>query len=359
MKLKIGEKIRTYRKNLDITQEELAECLGVSFQAVSRWENEITYPDLEIIPAIAELFNVSVDGLLGIDDAEKEREIEEGLRKYDNLTDRSLQKKHIIELKNSYPNDFRVLVRYMAYLVRSTTEKSEVAAEVFSIYKRIQQSCTVDWIRITSKHIVIELYHSLSKRENSGVSFDVCESLINEMPRMRDSKEMFCFFYPENHPNREESIRNTLEEEFLLLHTNLEKYYFFDGGFDVDFKLELCRKEIDILNFIYNDGNYGKMWRVMIHNFGHLAIRYYQKGDCENALLNLKRCAELASKFDNMERTTVMRSRLFDGKVFDKFTLGSTYNAKEQVRYLITEKYPFLNDFKSTAEFKDIINNLN
>lgn len=313
---------------------------------------------MEIIPVIAEFFNISVDVLLGFDDAEKECEIEEGLREYDNLTDRSLQKKHITELKNRYPNDFRILVRYMACLVRSTASKNEVGAEVLSIYKRIQQSCTVDWIRITSKHIIVELYHSLSKREDSVVPFDFCENLINEMPRMRDCREMFCFFYPENHPKREGSIRNTLEEEFFLLHNNLEKYYFFDDRFEDNFKLELCRKEIDMLNFIYNDGNYGKMWRVMIHNFGHLAIRYYQIGDSENAFLNLKMCAELANKFDNMERITVMRSRLFDGKLFDKFTLGCTYNAKEHYRNLIVEKYPFSDDFKSTTEFENIISSL-
>ena len=54
MKLTIGENIRHFRKKNDLTQEALAECLGVTYQSISRWENGTTYPDLELIPAIAE-----------------------------------------------------------------------------------------------------------------------------------------------------------------------------------------------------------------------------------------------------------------------------------------------------------------
>ena len=74
MKLKIGEKIKFLRKAGNITQEELAEMLGVSCQSVSRWELGTCYPDMELLPELAEIFHSSVDSLLGIDDsAEKAR----------------------------------------------------------------------------------------------------------------------------------------------------------------------------------------------------------------------------------------------------------------------------------------------
>ena len=66
MKLTIGENIRNFRKKNDLTQETLADRLGVTYQSVSRWENGITYPDLELIPAIAEVLAVTVDELLGM-----------------------------------------------------------------------------------------------------------------------------------------------------------------------------------------------------------------------------------------------------------------------------------------------------
>ena len=55
MKLAIGENIRNFRKKNDLTQEALADRLGVTYQSISRWENGTTYPDLELIPAIAEV----------------------------------------------------------------------------------------------------------------------------------------------------------------------------------------------------------------------------------------------------------------------------------------------------------------
>ena len=64
MKLTIGENIRNYRRKNDMTQEALADRLGVTYQTISRWENGTTYPDLELLPAISEVFAVTVDELL-------------------------------------------------------------------------------------------------------------------------------------------------------------------------------------------------------------------------------------------------------------------------------------------------------
>ena len=73
MKLAIGENIRTFRKKNDLTQEALADRLGVTYQSISRWENGTTYPDLELIPAIAETLSVTIDELLGMPQIEKEK----------------------------------------------------------------------------------------------------------------------------------------------------------------------------------------------------------------------------------------------------------------------------------------------
>ena len=77
MKLTIGENIRNFRKKNDLTQEAFAERLGVTYQSVSRWENGTTYPDLELLPAIAEALSVTFDELLGMPQMEKEKRAEE------------------------------------------------------------------------------------------------------------------------------------------------------------------------------------------------------------------------------------------------------------------------------------------
>lgn len=71
MKLTIGDNIRTLRRANDMTQEQLADRLGVTYQSVSRWENGNAYPDIELLPAIAEIFGTSADKLLGMPEEEK------------------------------------------------------------------------------------------------------------------------------------------------------------------------------------------------------------------------------------------------------------------------------------------------
>lgn len=61
----VGKKIAELRKNSNMTQLELADMLGISFQAVSNWERGNSMPDISKLPEIAELFQVSIDEILG------------------------------------------------------------------------------------------------------------------------------------------------------------------------------------------------------------------------------------------------------------------------------------------------------
>lgn len=74
MKLSLGENIRRLRRARDLTQEQLADRLGVTYQSVSRWEVGTAYPDIELLPAIADIFSVSVDELLGVPETEREKQ---------------------------------------------------------------------------------------------------------------------------------------------------------------------------------------------------------------------------------------------------------------------------------------------
>lgn len=61
----IGKRIAANRKRLGLTQEQLAEQLGITAQAVSKWENDQSCPDISVLPALADIFGVSTDVLLG------------------------------------------------------------------------------------------------------------------------------------------------------------------------------------------------------------------------------------------------------------------------------------------------------
>lgn len=61
----LGKRIMQHRKRLGMTQEQLADRVGVSAQAVSKWENDLSCPDISLLPQLAEIFGISVDELLG------------------------------------------------------------------------------------------------------------------------------------------------------------------------------------------------------------------------------------------------------------------------------------------------------
>ena len=60
-KIIICEKIKKYRKEKRITQAEFGEILGVSAQAVSKWESELCYPDITFLPDIAKILGCVID----------------------------------------------------------------------------------------------------------------------------------------------------------------------------------------------------------------------------------------------------------------------------------------------------------
>ncbi len=72
---KINLKVSELRKQKQIGQQELAEVLGVTYQSVSKWETGVTMPDITLLPAIAEYFNVTVDELLGLKPLREQRYI--------------------------------------------------------------------------------------------------------------------------------------------------------------------------------------------------------------------------------------------------------------------------------------------
>lgn len=76
MNLRLGDKIRHLRKRDGRTQEALAVAVGVSCQAVSRWEKSLAYPEIEIIPSIANYFGISIDELFGYE-CERDKKVDE------------------------------------------------------------------------------------------------------------------------------------------------------------------------------------------------------------------------------------------------------------------------------------------
>jgi len=112
--MKMGEMIRTLRHKAGKTQENLAEALGMSTQAVSRWESGGGYPDVELIPRIANYFHVSIDELFGYD-GDRQEKIRAVLERADGLIVKdAVTEECITELRETlleFPEDSQLLLR--------------------------------------------------------------------------------------------------------------------------------------------------------------------------------------------------------------------------------------------------------
>ncbi len=173
-KLKIGEKIRLLRKKNDVTQDRLAEHLGVTPQAVSRWESGVCYPDMNALPAIADYFSVSMDELFCYDSAQKNAKVKEYIEEVEHLLDRERVTDALEVLRRAMadvPSDASlqletagVLSLYADLLSESARgERAEAAVkaalgEAVSLCRHILDDCTDDRLRDETKKTLCDIY---------------------------------------------------------------------------------------------------------------------------------------------------------------------------------------------------------
>ena len=103
----IGVVIKKYRKEAGMTQEEMANRLGVTTPAVNKWENSNSKPDIELLAPIARLLDISLDTLLSFHEKLSDTEIEEIIRKMDKMfSEEGYEKTYewALRLIKEYPN---------------------------------------------------------------------------------------------------------------------------------------------------------------------------------------------------------------------------------------------------------------
>lgn len=116
MNINLANNIREFRKQHNLTQEQLAEALGVTVGAVYKWENARSTPEVSLLIELADMFEVSVDALLGYEVRNNDREhIVARLKKYiyEHVLEEALQDAE--KALKKYPNNFEI-VYYCAKL---------------------------------------------------------------------------------------------------------------------------------------------------------------------------------------------------------------------------------------------------
>ncbi len=355
----IGENIKRLRKERELTQETLAEFLGVTFQSVSKWERSESYPDITLLPAIASFFNVSYDELLGFDETFKEKKIQEYIDEYNDM--RMKNSPYVYELMSKavkeFPGDFRLIVRYLEMLIATKSNISSdselILEEVEKIYGNIIRYCTNDTIRMWAKRLVCMYYNTLSYKTQKEKYTQKTREMAKEMPKMTDSGDYILTII--NLPDDEHyaACNEALENEILLLMGTVNNKIYYKKRFSAEYEIEAKERILKMIEMFYDDGNYGKCYRSMIYAWGDLGRHYFEKGDKVTALKYLEKCAVEAKKHDEMPKETIHDSLLMRGHIYKKTKYGKTMCERMKSRF--ENDYELSEEFKSSEDFKRII----
>lgn len=139
--MNIGRNIYTLRKEKQITQAQLAEKLGVSEQAISKWENEQCAPDVSMFPILAEFFGVSIDRLFGYYMNSHEEEINAILKAADESMDTYKEIEILSEGLKKFPNSPELKIN-LAFSLSMVNRISQDQAEKAAAIKKAIKICT-------------------------------------------------------------------------------------------------------------------------------------------------------------------------------------------------------------------------
>lgn len=174
MEIRIGENIKRLRKSKSVTQEQIAEVLGISVTAVSKWERNETYPDITLLFPLAHYFEVTLDELMGYDEERVQAEIAETLELYRSLwlTEPEKAREVIVKAYKEYPNDYPVMHYYMWNLAgdMADNDKETLLAhkeEFLAICDKILSGCTEETVRLNAWNMKAKLLHAEGRTEEA------------------------------------------------------------------------------------------------------------------------------------------------------------------------------------------------
>ena len=353
MNVYLSENIKQLRKERELTQEALADFLGVSFQAVSKWERGESYPDIELLPVIASFFEITIDELLGADKSIKEKRIKAYIELYDNMSlkDTSAVFNEYKNAINEFPNEYELLIRYMELLQieRNHLDAEYDSKEIGLIYDRIQKRCTDDEIRIRSKRLMID--DLMWQYEVLGFDEQIkrqTESIIASLPELKDAKEI-ALTKTANADNWYQIYGKEIEELTYLLQNAVISYCYYSNDFTTEYKINVVEHMNGIIRMLDTDKSPTKNRIHLIYNYGHLGYLYFEKGSSNSAFKYLKLAAQQAVVFDSMpeSKRTVLN--------YEQEKRFRNMNMRERMKELMTEHYPLSDEFKATPEFQELL----
>lgn len=298
MNLKIGSIIKKLRTENNITQDALAIAVGVTPQAVSRWESESGYPDIEILPMIADFFNVSTDELLGYRLSEREKEIANIKREMSRLAEVGTLDERIAFARNAvsrYPSDCEIKENLAVCLYHSwcDTHNEALLTEAENLCRSVVEDCRIEDIRYDAINLLISIY-AVNKR------WDKALMAVNSLTPMKYCRE-FAKSQGIGDGNTELYIQDEIDKLTDCLGTAITHYVLADDlpndSSTWDKKIKMLNISNQLYQIIYGDDLMFYHARLS-QNYWLISTYEIAQGKSENALSSLEKMCYHAVEYD-------------------------------------------------------------
>ncbi len=346
----IGERIKTLRKKNNLTQEELADHLCVTYQAVSKWENGGSNPDFALIVPLAKIFHVTTDELLGAD-MQEDTKYQELQKAYDDtFVTGDLLERYKITAKaaEEYPRDMKWLMRH--------------AWDIWCI--AIEKELTTDQFE-AKREKAIELFDIVIKNTNDDDDkIHAIHGIVQCLCGKGCKKEakQYVEMYPQitaPYITKEQLLSKCLEGEDQkqqkqeILDVQLEKLLQFLLWEKVGKNADICSAAEGILQALIPDGNYGRWHETMTHIQFRKAEIEAKNNNGEKAIEYLEKAFYHAGQYDMIDSIAPgeyqLTAPLFDGYTFDSshwFRTGNNTMREDIQKMCQRKSFDFLRESK-------------
>ncbi|MFR1759695.1 MAG: helix-turn-helix domain-containing protein [Christensenellaceae bacterium] len=184
--MEIGATIRRLRREQGMTQEALAEALNLSPQAVSRWELNLALPDITLLPALASLFDVTADELLGIRTPRQQQRLHDTFVQAQRLRDKGQPGASAALLRAAlarYPKHYGLMSDLAISLACDDASGPAGRQEAVALCERVIAECRSDKLKGTTRAILCLLYQEAGQPDRAL-------ALARTLPHLWESREM-------------------------------------------------------------------------------------------------------------------------------------------------------------------------
>lgn len=357
--MSIGTTIKRLRKEKNITQEQLAEYLGLTSRAVSQWECDRTAPDISQLPALANIFEVSADVLLGIDVTQKEKRISDITKEAMKHHEVGHMDEVISTLRlglKEFPNSYvlmRTLVDCLANMIKDPEKKDSLLQEGISLGEKILEECTHDNLRHDAIRSLCSLY-----KENGDIEKAI--ALAEKMPSLFSSAEnLLSNIYTGS--KLTEHMQCKLSAIFCMIYNDLWRITEPSEDGTRPYTNKECIQIMEtfpaIMDIVIGDKNYGLFTIQMIGAKIKLAQFYMLEQETEKVLECLQAATEYAIQYD----TELHAGGMYTCLLFNKIGFGtSLININENQSLLLLHRLEetAFDPIRQLPEFQEFVKKL-